>query len=73
MQRTTIVAPQELLEELHRLAAQRRVSLAAVIREALEDAVKHQRPKPHGGVFDSGFTDTAERSGDWTYEPPAWR
>lgn len=74
MQRTTIVAPEELLERLRRIAAGRHVSLATVIREALEERAARERPKPHGGLFDSGHTDTSELASDWhLYKPRDWR
>jgi predicted transcriptional regulator len=74
MQRTTIVAPEALLERLRRIAAERHVSLATVIREALEERAAREQPKPKAiGIFDSGHTDTARLAGDWKYEPPAWR
>lgn len=65
MQRTTIVAPEELLGRLRRIAMERRVSVATLIREALEEKVKSHRPRPRSlGVGDSGHTDTARRTGE---------
>jgi hypothetical protein len=74
MIRTTIVAPDELLEHLRLLAARRRVSLATVIREALEQKAKEYRPKPKSiGMGDSGSGDTARRVGDEPVPPVSWR
>jgi len=75
MQRTTIMAPEELLEKLRRIAAEQRVSLAQVIREALEERAARQRPKPKSlGIGASGYTDTSELASDWhLYRPPDWR
>jgi metal-responsive CopG/Arc/MetJ family transcriptional regulator len=65
LQRTTIVAPEELLRRLRVVAAERGSSMAELIREALEEKVAQHRPKPKSlGVADSGFTDTARRAGD---------
>jgi len=74
MNRTTIMAPEELLEKLRRIAAEQRVSLATVIREALEERAARERPKPKSfGIGASGYTDTARRAGDEPPEPDAWR
>ena len=74
MKRTTIVAPEELLERLHRVAAERKTSLAVVIREALEEKVKGHRPKPlSAGIGASGRSDTARRTADERPIPRSWR
>jgi len=74
IRRTTIVAPDDLLQRLRALAAERGVSLAAVIREALEEKAARHRPKPRSlGMAASGYTDTARRSGDERPEPRPWR
>ena len=74
MPRTTIVAPEELLERLRRLAAYRRVSLGTVIREALEEKANQDRPKPKSlGMGASDYTDTAERIGEEGFVPRPWR
>jgi predicted transcriptional regulator len=74
MQRTTIVAPEELLERLRRVAAERQVSLAMLIREALEEKVENHRPKPRSlGIGASGRADTARRAGDERPVPRSWR
>jgi hypothetical protein len=67
-----------LSEDLHarvrRLAADRGVSMATVVREALEEIVGRARPRPRSlGVDASGFTDTARRTATERPEPRAWR
>ena len=74
MQRTTIMVPEELLERLRRLAADRKTSMASVIREALEEKAKTYRPKPRSlGMGDSGRSDISRRSADEGPEPRSWR
>jgi hypothetical protein len=74
MQRTTIVAPQELLERLRRVAEDRGVSLATIIREALEEKAEDAFPKPRSlGIGASGYTDTAQLSADERPVPRLWR
>ena len=74
MQRTTISLPEELLDRLRLLAAQRRTSMAALIREAIEEKASGSRPLPRSlGAFDSGTTDTARESADVRPEPRQWR
>lgn len=73
MRRITIVAPDEILERMRLLAADRRVSMGTVIREALEEKAKEYRPKPRSlGAGASGYTDTAQRSGDERVPPVSW-
>ena len=74
MRRTTIVASEELLERLRRVAAERKTSMATVIREALEEKVKSHRPRPRSlGLGDSGFSDTSRRAGEERPVPRPWR
>jgi hypothetical protein len=74
MRRTTIVAPDSLLLQLKRIAAERDVSLASVIREALEEKARAYRPRPRSlGFGDSGTTDTARRTADESIRPDPWR
>ena len=62
MQRTTIVASAETLQQLRRVAVERHVSLATIIREALDEKALNNRPRPRSaGIGDSGHTDTSER------------
>ncbi len=74
MRRTTIVAPDDLIDRLRREAAERGVSLATVIREALEAKARSWRPKPRSlGIGDSGRTDVARRIGEEPIMPEPWR
>ncbi|MBI4311922.1 MAG: ribbon-helix-helix protein, CopG family [Chloroflexi bacterium] len=74
MERTTISIPDELLERLRLMAAERRTSMAALVREALEEKARSYRPKPKSlGIGASGHTDTARRSADFRPEPRSWR
>ena len=74
MQRTTIVASEELLKRLRRMAADRGCSMADLIREALEDKVRSDRPRPRSlGVGASGHADTAQLAGDERAAPRSWR
>jgi plasmid stability protein len=74
LQRTTIVAPEELLRRLRIVAAERGTSMAELIREALEEKVAEHRPKPKSlGVGNSGRTDISRRTGDEEIVPPPWR
>ena len=74
MNRTTITLDPETRRRLRRIAADRGISMAAVIREAIDEAVERHAPKPRSlGVAASGSPDTARRSGDIRPEPRAWR
>jgi plasmid stability protein len=74
MQRTTIVAPEDLLKRLRLMAAERATSMADLIREALEEKVASHRPSPRSlGVGNSGFSDTSQRSADERPVPRSWR
>lgn len=55
MVRTTVMADAITMNKLKGLAEERGVSLAAVVREALEEKAATFRPKPLSlGMFDSG-------------------
>lgn len=74
MRRTTIVTPERLLMRLRQIAAERGTSMAALIREALEDKVDSHRPRPRSlGLGASAHADTAERAGDERPQPRSWR
>lgn len=74
MQRTTIVAPEELLDRLRIQASDRGVSLATVIREALEAQAEKARPIPRTlGMFASGVSDISQRSAEERPKPRSWR
>ena len=74
MERTTISLPGELLDRLRRIAAEQRTSIAALIREALEEKVTTYRPKPRSlGVGASGRSDVARSSGEERAGTRTWR
>ncbi len=74
MERTTISLPEDLIKRLRLLAAERRTSMAAIIREALEEKAPVTRPKPRAiGIADSGFTDTSQIAGEIKPMPRSWR
>jgi len=74
MQRTTIVTPEHLLKRLRQMAAERGTSMAALIREALEEKVGSHRPRPRSlGIGASGRRDTAQQAGEERPKPRSWR
>lgn len=74
MERTTISLPEELLQRLRVIAAERRTSIAALVREALEEKARSYRPRPRSwGIGASVYTDTASKAGDMLPEPRPWR
>jgi CopG-like RHH_1 or ribbon-helix-helix domain, RHH_5 len=74
VERTTIMLPDPLRERLRQLAAERGVSMANLVREALEELVANARPTPRSlGIGASGSTDTARRTAVERPEPRPWR
>jgi hypothetical protein len=88
MRRTTITAPDALLNRLRAIADQRQVSLGTVIREALEEKAASyvEQPAANGepstaprrlprslGMGASGHSDTSRRIGEERPEPRSWR
>ena len=74
MQRTTIMADESLVERLRNLARERRVSLAEVVREALEEKARSYRPKPSSlGSGQSSSPGTASSRGSQRQPPRPWR
>lgn len=74
MDRTTISLDLETRRRLRRIAAERGISMAAVIREAIDGTIEQHAPKPRSlGVGASGATDTARRAGEERPEPRSWR
>ena len=74
MNRTTLMLPDDVRARLRRLAAERGVSMATIVREAIDEKIADVRPKPRSiGVGASGTTDTARRSAEERPEPRAWR
>jgi hypothetical protein len=75
MKRIMIQADEALLERAKRRAADRGVSMAQLIREALERELGPAAPQPEvqcAGVFRSGHGSLARRAGD-DYEPEPFR
>ena len=73
MQRTTLLIPDDLRDRLRQIAAERGVSMATVVREALEERVARARPTPRSlGAGASGSPDTALRTVVERPEPRAW-
>jgi hypothetical protein len=54
MDKTTIYLPAEIKSADKRVARQRGVSYAEVIRDTIRNAVGDDRPRPRGGLFASG-------------------
>ena len=74
MNRTTLMLPDDVRARLRRLAAERGVSMATIVREAIDEKIAGVRPKPRSvGIGASGTTDTARRVGEERAEPRSWR
>ena len=74
MERTTLMLPDATRDRLRRIAADRGVSMATVIREAINEKVDRVRPRPRSlGIGASGTTDTARRTTAERPEPREWR
>jgi metal-responsive CopG/Arc/MetJ family transcriptional regulator len=74
MERTTISLPPELRERLRRMAAELGVSMAELIREAVEEKAETHRPRPRSlGAGASGHSNTARRSAEERPQPRSWR
>ena len=74
MTRTTISLPEELLQRLRLMALDRQTSMAALIREVLEEKATDHHPRPRSlGIGASGHGDTARRTTDERPVPRPWR
>ena len=74
MNRTTFTIDDDVRRRLRRIAADRGVSMATIIREAIDEKVDRFAPKPRSiGVGASGVSDTARRSAEEGVEPREWR
>jgi predicted transcriptional regulator len=74
MNRTTLTLDEETRRRLRRIAAERGVSMAAVIREAIDEAVERHAPAPRSlGIGASGKPDTGRLAGEVRPEPRPWR
>lgn len=54
MVKTTVYLPDDLHQAIKRVAVERGISEAEVIRDSLRAGVDAQRPRPRGGLFASG-------------------
>jgi predicted DNA-binding ribbon-helix-helix protein len=61
MKRTTIMLPPDLMKQLRRIAAEREMSVAALVREVLEEKASEHRSRSLG-IGSSGFSDTTRRA-----------
>lgn len=74
MDRTTLTLDAQTRRRLRRIAAERGISMAALIREAIDETIERHAPKPRSlGIGASGSRDTARRAGDVRPEPRPWR
>jgi hypothetical protein len=79
MQRLMIQAEPELVERAKRRAAERGVSVAQVVRDAMEhdlgQADEERIPPPLTciGVMKSGRSDLSRLAGEDIFEPASWR
>ena len=74
MSRTTITIDEDVRRRLRRIAADRGVSMATIIREAIDEKAGRFAPRPRSlGIGASGTTDTARRSAEERPEPRPWR
>jgi len=74
MERTTLTLPAELRTRLRHLAAERGVSMATIVREAIDEKLAEARPLPRSlGIGASGTRDVARRAADERPEPRPWR
>lgn len=74
MDRITLTLDQATRRRLRKLAADRGISMAALIREAVDEFVERHAPKPRSlGIGASGSPDTGRLAGEVRPEPRAWR
>jgi hypothetical protein len=71
-----IQAEPQLIERAKRRATERGVSVAQVVREAIEHELgnePHQPPFSLIGAFSSGRSDLSKLASEDTFEPEPWR
>ena len=76
MIRTTVVAPEEVMDAVKTIAREEGLSVAEVVRQGLELRIEQSiRPPRFIGSGESGEFghDTGARSGDMKFEPRPWR
>ena len=66
--------PDELRQRLRAVAAARGVSMATIVREAVEEKIEDPVRRPRSiGIVASGHSDTARRSTTTRPTPREWR
>lgn len=71
--RTTVVIPDDLKRKARRVADERGVSFSELVREALEQTLRNERPKARSfGLGASGKKGIARRASE-LYRPDPWR
>ena len=74
MTRTTISIDEGTLQALRLMAAERGVSIAKLVREAIDEKLTTRRVKPRSlGIGSSVARDTSRRAGEERPEPRSWR
>ena len=73
MVKATVTVDQHTMDRLKAIALDRGVSLATILREALEDKANEYRPKPHLGTFASDRNDIASTVATEPVPPVSWR
>ncbi len=74
MDRTTLTLDEAMRRRLRKIAAERGISMAALIREAIDVAVERHAPMPRSlGIGASGKRDTGRLAGETRPEPRSWR
>ena len=74
MDRTTITLDVETRTRLRRIASDRGVSMAALIREAIDATIEQHAPRPRSlGIGASMSKDVGRRAGEERPEPRSWR
>jgi predicted DNA-binding ribbon-helix-helix protein len=74
MDRTTLTLDGQTRARLRRIAAERGISMAALIREAIDETIERHAPVPRSlGVAASGQRETARQTAESRPEPRPWR
>lgn len=73
MKRIVISLPDDMLQRVRVIGESQGLSMAAYIRQMLDERTRRERPKPSFGAFESGFKDTGELARTMPYEPRTWR
>ena len=74
MERISLSLPEGTRRRLRLLASERGISVATLIREAIEEKIDRMSHAPSSlGVGASGVSETAGRIGNQRPEPRSWR